>query len=323
MIIFICLMFLTLSCVSATDEGIILTNADYNNLDDDFNILDDSGNINLANDGLDDVNDDINPDDSMDESELIASFTELDDLIDQSDNIVYLTQDYEAIGGEDNLTIAKSVTIYGNNHTLNCKNSSIIIDTNDSQIIFKNITFKDASFIIGDVQNVNVMFQDHVFENQIQVEDIIVNKVELRLTTTGTIDKKIKQLALSIIGNSKDLAACKLLAVWVGKNIKHETRAGFYQSPLTTLNRKLGNCCSQTNLFLQMCEAVGLTKTHKFYFIHTGKADFGKRHFFAMVDNLVVDVDAKSSNPWGHASISNNEIYRVTEYPYLPLLREY
>ena len=72
-----------------------------------------------------------------------------------------------------------------------------------------------------------------------------------------------------------------------------------------------------------MCQAIGLTKTHKFYFIHVGQYYFGARHFFAMVDNLLVDVDGQPDDPWGQASIGNRGIYRVTQYPVLPVARNY
>ena len=64
-------------------------------------------------------------------------------------------------------------------------------------------------------------------------------------------------------------------------------------------------------------------KNKRFYYVHVGMKYFGYRHFFAMVDNLLVDVDGKITNPWGHANIGNRGVYRITPYPYLPLPREY
>ena len=139
---------------------------------------------------------------------------------------------------------------------------------------------------------------------------------------TGEITTPIKKLAKSIVGDSKDIVAAKKLAKWVSKNIKHETAPGFYQSPEVTLKRKIGNCCSKTDLFLQMCVAVGVNKKHKLYYVHVGTMKFHKRHFFAMIDNTVVDVDGPK-NPWGHANIGKNKVYQITEYPYLPLPRKY
>lgn len=328
-------MFLTLSSVSASDEGIIISNIDSNALDDDIsrmdeeklnNLASEDSNI-LAEDGSLSIDDDIDSGNGnfvnygSNQTE-VGNFTELSDLIDNSDYIIELTKDYEAINDSDNLTITKSVLIYGNNHTINCKNSSIIIDTNDSIVLFENITFKDSYFFAEEIHNVNISFNECNFEYPIP-EGITVVKEPLVVSTTGPIAKKIKTYALSIIGKSKDLAACKKLAVWVGSHIVHESHDGFYQSPLVTLNRKKGNCCCQSNLFLQMCEAVGLTKKYNFYFVHIGQANFGARHFFVMVENLLVDVDGVPNNPWGQANIVNRGVYRVTKYPYLPLKRKY
>ncbi|MBO6123686.1 MAG: hypothetical protein J6P09_07585 [Methanobrevibacter sp.] len=49
---------------------------------------------------------------------------------------------------------------------------------------------------------------------------------------------------------------------------------------------------------------------------------FGHRHFFALIDNLVVDPGDHSNSPWGHATISSS-VFAVTEYPMIPLEREY
>jgi hypothetical protein len=330
MVIFICLMFLALSSVSASEEEILI-NADINNVDEEnFNALNDENYknyvnadpINLAEDDSSTIDDDFIPDDESNETET-ANFTELNELIDSSDSILYLTKDYEAINDTDNLTIAKSITLYGINHTLDCKNATIIIDANDSEVIFENLTFKDAKFLAEDLHDLNISFNDCNFEFYQDDEAIELHYEVSKTSHTGPIDEKIRKKALSIIGKSKDLAACKKLAVWVGKNVIHESNEGFYQSPLTTLNRKRGNCCCQANLFLQMCEAVGLTQNHKFYFIHVGQAYFKARHFFVMVDNLLVDVDAKPDDPWGQASILNRGIYRITQYPTLPLVKKY
>ena len=98
--------------------------------------------------------------------------------------------------------------------------------------------------------------------------------------------------------------------------------SGFYQTPSQTVARKLGNCCSQTDLFLQMCYVVGVTKTCKVSYVHVGAMTFRYRHFFALIDNFVVDPGDHSNSPWGHATI-NSPVFAVTEYPMIPLEREY
>lgn len=72
-----------------------------------------------------------------------------------------------------------------------------------------------------------------------------------------------------------------------------------------------------------MCEALGIMKNHEVYFVHIGEMEFGERHFFAIIDNLCVDVDSRPGSPWGHAAINYDSIFTITQYPLLPLEREY
>ncbi len=137
------------------------------------------------------------------------------------------------------------------------------------------------------------------------------------------VSEKVKRVALRIVGNSTDVEAAKKLAEWVGKYIEHEKGVGFYQTPDETLTRKIGNCCCHADLFLQMCVAVGLNETHKLYYVHVGTMEFGKRHFFAMFDDVFVDADSYRYNPWGHGSFRNRYLNTITEYPFLPLIRTY
>ena len=67
----------------------------------------------------------------------------------------------------------------------------------------------------------------------------------------------------------------------------------------------------------------GALEGHKVYFIHVGTKEFHQRHFFAMIDDVFVDVDTYSHSPWGHANFAGRSIYRITEYPYLPLPKQY
>lgn len=140
---------------------------------------------------------------------------------------------------------------------------------------------------------------------------------------SGIISKKVKEKAKNIVKNSTGIPAAKKIAKWVGKHIKHETRAGLYQSPVRTLDRQKGNCLCQTDLFFQMCDAVGVTEKYELYYVWVGGEKFGKRHFFAKINGKYVDVDAKPNNPWGHASFGKRTIRTTSKYPKLPLNRKY
>jgi hypothetical protein len=51
--------------------------------------------------------------------------------------------------------------------------------------------------------------------------------------------------------------------------------------------------------------------------------DFGNIHFFCMIDDVVIDVDEKLGSPWGNAGFNGRDVYRITQYTYLPLPRHY
>lgn len=243
-----------------------------------------------------------------------------------ADYNVELDEDYCL---KENLTIAKSVNIDGKGHTITFNNSDAlnINSTKEVEIIIKNTTFKNLKKIKFEsnlTHNITFMdcklddFKNYNLSGDAPFKNDVANK-----NTTGNISNIVKTLAKFIVGDSTDLEAAKKLASWVGKNIKYERKAGFYQSPVETLDRGVGNCCSKTDLFLQMCEAAEISKKHKLYYVHTGSMQFGNRHFFAMIDSICIDVTNYPNDPWGHCSIKNNQIYSITKYPYLPLLREY
>ena len=253
-----------------------------------------------------------------------GNFTELGALISDTDDNVNLTSDYGYVDGDEDVVISKSVKISGNDHIINNSDSPIIIDANDSSVYFEDVNFLSSEFEISNNTNLNVTFFNCSFKSSCNDScvDIYLDRY-YGLNTTGEISSNITALAKSIVGDSKGYDAAYKLAMWVWSNIKHETRAGFYQSPDTTVERKLGNCCCHSDLFLQMCIAVGVNEDHKLYLVHVGNMAFGYRHFFVMIDNLLIDTDIKSRNPWGYAYFGNRDIFRITEYPYLPIMKDY
>lgn len=258
------------------------------------------------------------------DSDEAGNFTELNSLINDTDDSIDLANDYAYVEGDDDVVISKSVQINGNNHTINSEESSIIIDANDSSVIFDEVNFLNPHFEISNNTNMNVTFINcnFNFTNYSSYPPIYIDQFDGEFQRTGKISSTVKELAKSIVGDLKGYDAAYELARWVGTNIEHETNSGFYQTPDTTLARRLGNCCSQTDLFLQMCVAAGVNEEHKLYYIQVGSYKFGKRHFIAMIDNILVDVDARPESPWGNINIGNS-IYRITEYPYLPISRMY
>lgn len=134
---------------------------------------------------------------------------------------------------------------------------------------------------------------------------------------SNTIINKAK----NIVGGSTGLSAAKKIAKWISKNISWEDRDGFYQSPETTLKRKKGNCCCQADLFIQMCDATGVTSKYKIRYVHIHKGKNG--HVFAKINKKYVDTCLK--NPWGHYKTGKygKPPGHQTVYPRLPFERNY
>jgi len=192
--------------------------------------------------------------------------------------------------------------------------NGLIIESGLGEIFIENNTLSNATW--KDNQNQTfTLFEEAPSELEVYCED------QTYLTTTGEISKEVKQLAKKIVGKTKGIEAVKKLANWVSKNIVHETAEGFYQSPLTTLQRKMGNCCCHSELFLQLCASLEYTNQFDMYIVHVGTMEFGKRHFFTVIGNFCVDTDKK--NPWGRSGFGNRSVYSITRYPYLPLIRLY
>ena len=254
--------------------------------------------------------------------ESTGNFTELNNKLASSDSIL-LDKDYLYEYGENNITINKSAVIDGKEHSIDVNKKDNLINLNDD-VVIKDISFKNINKTLFDNNCTNITFIDCEFfvnntDNIISVDLPIDDNVSY----SGEISDEIIDLAFSIVGNSTGIEAAQLLAQWVNDNIKHETKAGFYQTPEETLERKKGNCCCHTELLLQMCVAVGVDEEHTLSIVHVGTMEFGSRHFFCLIDNICVDTDYGYSNPWGRGGISNNDIYQITEYPLLPITRGY
>lgn len=131
------------------------------------------------------------------------------------------------------------------------------------------------------------------------------NKVTTgRTNPIGNVSKKVKEKALKIVGKKKDLAAAKAIAAWMGAHIRYEKipskKNGFTRSPNNVLSSRMGNCCSQTRLMLQMMDAAGVTDKYKLYYIHVSTGSRG--HVFARINKKGqkkgVYVDPVKKHPW-------------------------
>ena len=245
--------------------------------------------------------------------------------ISNADDTLSLDNNYTHVSGENKVCISKSMFIEGNGYSINSNDSGIFNISNDTSfdIVFNNIAFNFHDDLLADFNNTsNITFIccNFNFENNNSIS-LTLKDDNQTLNYSCEVTQEIRDLAFSIIGKSSGITAAKKLAKWVHTNILGESKAGFYQSPTETLYRKKGNCCCRTELFFQLCESIGLTEDHDFYFVHVGTMQFKHRHFFAIVDDVCVDVT--SGKWWGRGGFGNRTILTITKYPILPIPRDY
>lgn len=236
-------------------------------------------------------------------------------------NIVKLSNDLNYDQGEYNLNFYESNIIEGENYTIEGENSKIKIEVSDKvNLTFKNINFKDIelTFTLSDLKNTNITLMDCSFTKEKYDNQLTVDEFKDEVKYSSEITPEIEKLAFSIVGTSTDIEAAQKLANWVKTNIAHETNDGFYQSPSETLKRKMGNCCCHSELFLLMCDAIGITQNHEVCFVQVGCMGFGYRHYFTLIDNICVDTDGSKDDPWAYGGGLDWGVYQITKYPLLP-----
>lgn len=151
------------------------------------------------------------------------------------------------------------------------------------------------------------------------------------------VAKVVKTKAKSIVKDKTGMSAVKEIAKWISKHIKYEKREGFYQSPSKTLKRKKGSGACITDLFLQMCDAVGVQEagiSTYYVYVHKKKTKSKKKvkkkqknkirsHVFARVNGVWFDCSLKK--PVGHHATGYGAIKTATisRYPCLPFSKKY
>jgi len=93
----------------------------------------------------------------------------------------------------------------------------------------------------------------------------VENKIQRKIK--GNLSKTIKNKALSIVGNSIGRAALLKICDFMDKKIHYACYCGFCRTPEKVLSSGHGNCCDGTRLFLQLCDAAGLTEYYDLYYV--------------------------------------------------------
>lgn len=143
--------------------------------------------------------------------------------------------------------------------------------------------------------------------------------------TLTTINSKVKEKALKLATGNSDFENAKKIAKWCGPNIHYGYSEGFTKTPVAVLNSRNGNCCSQTQLMLQMLDAAGVTESYDLYYVFVCcNAAKGVGHVFAKMVNKTNGkwwyVDPCKADPWHHyvTGWGSPPGRRQTKYPTKP-----
>ena len=140
-------------------------------------------------------------------------------------------------------------------------------------------------------------------------------------TVAGSINKAVKQQALKIVGDSKGWAAAKKISQWMDRHIAYVGYGNFIRSPVTVLNKRGGNCCDQTRLFLQMCDAAGCTEYLNMYYVHVHEK---QGHVYAQIKHkttgkkVYVDCASDYHVAWGYVCQGYSHGSPASTYPNQP-----
>ena len=74
-----------------------------------------------------------------------TSFVDLQELIDEANDEIHLTDDFSFEDGDSHVIIDKDIRIYGNNHTIDARNSSRIFTVQNHKVYIENINFINAN----------------------------------------------------------------------------------------------------------------------------------------------------------------------------------
>ena len=98
----------------------------------------------------------------------------------------------------------------------------------------------------------------------------------------GQVSSKVRQTALSIVGNKTGYSALRAICDWMDKNIWYVGYGNFCRSPDEVLSKKGGNCCDQTRLILQLFDAAGIGEFYDMYYVHVYEQ---QGHVYGLVKN--------------------------------------
>ena len=167
----------------------------------------------------------------------------------------------------------------------------------------------------GAVQNVCIRLVSNMIQLTIQRRDspiIKVNDWQIRTVSSADIPKSVQKKALSVVGNSKGVAAAKKIAKFCA-GLKYLPYSNHKHPPEWVILHG-GNCCDKTRLMLVMMDAAGCLETLGLYYVHCHGN--GKGHVYARIvhNGKKVDVDPCCQNPWGNHLVGYGPVVGTKPY---------
>ena len=94
-----------------------------------------------------------------------SSMSDLQVIIDNADNAISLESDYSFAESDDGVVIEKDIRIYGNNHTIDARNSSRPFLVQDSNLYIENVNFINAGGCAFTIHSSSFVIRNCTFIN--------------------------------------------------------------------------------------------------------------------------------------------------------------
>ena len=136
----------------------------------------------------------------------------------------------------------------------------------------------------------------------------------------GNPSKAIRQQALRIVGDSKGITAAKRIAKWMDDHIDYPGGGynNFVHSASNCLRNKRGNCCDQTRLFFELCDAAGGCEYLDLWYVHVPGHVYAKVITKSTKRSRYVDCASDSHAAWGYVCQGYRHGSGTSKYPNKP-----
>ena len=142
-----------------------------------------------------------------------------------------------------------------------------------------------------------------------------------RKILASNLSSKVKNLALSIVGEKTGYKAMRAICDWMDHNISYSGYGDFQKSPDSVISSRCGNCCDQTRLLLQLLDAAGCGEFYDMYYVHVHEY---QGHVYAMIKakstgkSVYIDPASDSYDCYGYVCQGYSRGSPASKYPNRP-----